>query len=354
MLDFDVVVVGGGPAGAFSALECSRKDLDVLLMEGKGRDGHKPCGGVLTPVCSDIILETLGTNIPKNVFCSPETLGLFYVPPSGRRYGGCIENYRLLNVNRDLFDRWLREFVEGLGVQVCYETEFLYFQSSQPFHVFAKNSKRTINVTARYLIGADGAYSKVRKQLYGAGVNTLKVLQEEWRAKGDLDNDFYAFFRREVSPTYAYVVPKNGLYLLGVGVPEKGPRPASERIRCFREWLAREFAFEPLSLERREAWPIPYGFTLEGKGDIILVGDAAGFCNALSGEGIRLAMESGVAAGKAVQEAMLNGRSLAMTYANHVEWITGFVKHVYEFVTGLRDEDMEDFVRSELARTSLV
>jgi flavin-dependent dehydrogenase len=184
-------------------------------------------------------------------------------------------------------------------------------------------------------------------------VKTLNVLQEQWRARGDFDDNFYAFFHGEISPTYAYIFPKNKSYVLGIPIPGKHFQPVSKRIQRFKDWLAEEFAFKPLFLKKRESWAIPYGFVLEGKGDIILVGDAAGFCNPLSGEGIRLAIESGIAVGSAVQEAVYSNRPLVTAYKKYAEWIADFVKQVYRFVIGLKDEDREDFVKLELARVSL-
>jgi len=353
MLDFDVVVVGGGPAGAVSALGCSRSGLNVLLMERGRRGRHKPCGGVLPAVCADVVSEAIGKAIPRSVMCSPDTLGLYYVPPSGRKNGGSVRNYRLLNVNRDLFDRWLCELAEESGVQVWYETELLGFEQTDRIRVSAKRDGGIVKAVTRYMIGADGVYSKVRKQLYGgAEVGILPILQEHWRAEGDLGNYFYTFYRGSISPTYAYLIPKDGLFVVGVGTPKAYSTPISASIDHFKEWLAEEFAFKPLSLERREAWAIPYGFVLEGANNVILAGDAAGFCKATSGEGIRLAIESGVAAGDAVREAATCNKALATVYAKHAEWITSFVKQVYQSAIKRADEEWEDFVKIELNRTS--
>ncbi|GEM_PF-1557575 len=109
---FDVVVVGGGPAGAVSALKCSQLGFDTLLVEWGAPDRHKPCGGILPPLCIDI-LDDLGLEIPTSTICAPPTIGLFYVPPSGRRNSGYVRNYQLLNMNRDRFDEWLPRLPAG-------------------------------------------------------------------------------------------------------------------------------------------------------------------------------------------------------------------------------------------------
>jgi geranylgeranyl reductase family protein len=354
MVDFDVIVVGGGPAGTVSAIECSQLGLDVLLIEKEGRGRHKPCGGVLTPACVDLISETLRTSMPRCLMCSPNSLGLYYVPPSGRRNGGSPRNYRLLNINRDLFDLWLIDLAEKYGVQVWNETEFLKLEESKPIQICLKRDGRVFKMSAQYLIGADGVYSKVRRQLYGVGKGeNIQVLQEHYRAKGEFNDYFYMFLQSEVSPTYSYVIPKDDLYVIGVGALKTHSKSILECMKLFKNWLREEFSFKPQFLRRRELWAIPCKFTFNGKGDIILAGDAAGFCNAFSGEGIRLAFESGIAAGEAVKEALSSGNSLASIYMDRVNWINNLVKEMYNLVINLTDKDREEFVKSELARISL-
>lgn len=352
MQHFDVIVVGGGPAGTVSALKCSQLGLKVLLIEQGARGRHKPCGGILTPTCVDAIEDTLDTSIPRNIMCSPETLGLYYVPPSGRKNGGSMKNYGLLNIKRDLFDNWLMRLAEDSGVQVWNGAKFLEFQRSESIEISVRKKGRALKMKTRYLIGADGVYSRVRNCLYpSTRVKTMKVLQELCQAEGNFDDYFYTIFRGELSPTYSYVIPKDNIYLIGTGFHETRSMPLSRYISRFRKWLQKEFAFKLRSLEKRELWAIPYGFLLNGDGNVILVGDAAGFCNALSGEGIRLAIESGIAAGEAVKEAISDDKNLSLAYAYHVAWINDLVRIMYEFATSLTDdESREDFVRSELTR----
>ncbi len=350
---FDVVVVGGGPAGAASALKCSQLGFDTLLVERGAPDRHKPCGGVLPAICIDI-LNDLGLKIPTNAMCVPPTIGLFYVPPSGRRNSGYVRNYRLLNVNRDRFDEWLRRAAESSGACILHETEFVKFTKNGDINILTRVGGQTLKFSARYLIGADGTFSTVRKQLFSnTKVEHLMVLQEYWSAEGDFGEYFYIFFKGDVTPTYGYVIPKDGLLIVGIGIPAGYHMTASTCISRFKEWLHREFAFNPIRLERRKIAAIPYGLPVCSEGNVILVGDAAGFCNRFSGEGIRLAIESGISAGEAVRQAERGYEELSSLYALQIQSLTKFIGRTYDFVTNLTDDGRERFVKSEFARISL-
>jgi len=351
MSEYDVVVIGGGPAGTVSALKCSESGLNVLLVERGKINRHKPCGGILPKVCTSLVSESLGIDIPEDIMCSPNPLGLYYVPPSGRKNSGNLKNYKLNNIYRDRFDQWLHQLSTESGVHIRYETEFIKLEGSKPIQIIMRSQGNIFSVTASYVIGADGVHSRVRSQIYGKmRVNVEPILQEYWKAEGDFENCFYIFFRGEVSPTCAYLIPKEDLYVVGVGAPEPNTAKLPLYINRFKNWLREEFSFQPVSLERREVWAIPYGSVFEGIGNTILIGDAGGFCNTLSGEGIRFAIESGVAAHDAILDTMPKNRSLASIYCNHVEELSNFIRSVHKFTTNLTDDDREEFVSSELAR----
>ena len=176
-------------------------------------------------------------------------------------------------------------------------------------------------------------------------------MQEYWQAKGDFGEYFYVFFKGEITPNYAYLVPKNGSFAIGTGVPMGYPISIHSCLDRFKKWLSQEFAFEPLSLERKDIWAIPYPSTFNGKGNVILSGDAAGFCNSFSGEGIRLAIESGIAASDAITQAEQSGDWLSSLYAQQVKGLNEFIRKTYKFSMALKDREKEQFVAKQIKRT---
>lgn len=347
---YDVIIVGAGPAGCSAAIRCASLGYRVLLLERGGRDRRKPCAGVAPPVLIEVLEEELGLKLPSEVFSYPKRVGLFYVPPSGRVNAGALRSYVLLNLDRGAFDSWLRREAERGGVETLYESSVAGFAEWRDgIAVRVIRGEEAINFETDHLIGADGVYSTIRGELPPhADFQTAKVLQEAWEASGDLDDYFYMFLRGEVSPLYAYAVPKGDLLLIGVGGPSKTLKGSVER---FRRWLREDFSFTPRSLRGREIWAIPNGSVHCGRGRVMLVGDAGGFCKPFVGEGIRLAIESGAAAAEAIRRAWEEGLEAASTYIDLVRPLKALIERMLEFASNLTtDEARETFVRSELMR----
>src|SRR3954464_14728450 len=97
---FDVVVVGGGPAGATAATDLARRGRSVLLLDRAGR--IKPCGGAVPPRLIS------GFAIPDGLLVARVTSARI-VAPSERGVDIPIEGGFVAMVDREIFDEWLRE-----------------------------------------------------------------------------------------------------------------------------------------------------------------------------------------------------------------------------------------------------
>ncbi len=340
----DVVVVGAGPAGVAAAIKSAESGYSAIVVEKGDKPSAKPCGGILTTACMDVLSCELGLSLPEKVLSSPASLGLFYVSPSG--YGGKLRNYRLINVDRSAFNEWLRSEADDRGVKVMYNARLVGFEHyRREVLVKVKRGGKVERLAARFLIGADGALSKTRMLLHqDACFKLAPVVQEHWEGDGSLEDCFYMLLLgASVTPLYGYLIPKGSAFIVGAGAPTL--REAKASVSRVKESLE-GMGFKPRRLLRREHWFIPHGTVLHGGGNVVLTGDAGGFCNPFSGEGVRFALETGAAAGRALEDE----DNFSETYRQEVEELASLIRVLSHFTTNLDDEAREKFVRRELRR----
>jgi len=350
---FDVAVVGGGPAGSACAIKCAEMGFKTALLEKLTGNSSKACGGVTPTVTGHLLEVGLGLSMPKSVLSVPERLGLFYVPPSGKGNGGLMRNYELLNLRRVAFDEWLRNETKARSVHLLYGSEFIGIKLGKQNALKARVGGNLETIESTYVVGADGASSRVRSCLFpGQRFRTLSVVQEFWHAESDLGDNFYVILNSRIVPTYGYVIPKDGGFLVGFGFERGTVNPLScmdGLLRLLRE----EFSFRPVSMVRREVAAIPFAIPPAGLGSVVLVGDAGGFCNPFSGEGIRFAIESGLAAAESIKTSEEEGSGLLPVYGSRVDGLRDFLLRMHAFVRNLDDGKREGFVKEELTRVNV-
>ncbi len=318
----DVAVVGAGPAGSTAARALAAAGLETVLFEKHRLPRPKLCGGLLTR---------------KTIQCLQASLPAV---EDGLRAAGALLNvtgeyqlcYRTTRVSRsrsaqpfwfvrrDLYDAYLAGAAGEAGARL-YVAEAVVHVDHDARQLTTATGRRW---RYRYILGADGAASRVRRSL-----NLQPSVQAQWRdnlavaLEAAVDNAAVGRFAGRpvvffgyVNQGYGWAFPHGERTLLGLGaLPGGQGRPLRELWRAF---LA-DLRVDPDSVAPA-AHPVPYGYPLAAPGgrDCLLLGDAAGLVDPLYGEGIFFAHHSGLLAAQAVLEATRSGPPAPETYVSRL------------------------------------
>jgi geranylgeranyl reductase len=317
---FDVVVVGGGPAGATAAHTLAQRGLSVMLLDRAGR--IKPCGGAIPP---RLIKDYA---IPDHLLVA-KAQSARMISPSDHKVDIPIDNGFVGMVDRAEFDEWLRERAASAGAvrrigtfdKLSRDADGVSVVHYQARERSQRGEGSPAQVRARSIIGADGAKSQVARQ---AGVDGAKDTQYVFayheivkvpaiKPAGYDGTRCDVYYQGLLSPDfYGWVFPHGDTLSIGTGSADKGfsLRHAVAQLRqasglAQAEVLRREGA--PLPMKPLKRW--------DNGRDVVLAGDAAGVVAPASGEGIYYAMYGGELAAHAVEKLLHTGEVKSLLYA---------------------------------------
>ncbi len=160
MEEYDVVVVGGGVAGSVAARFAAKSGFRTLLIEKFKTPRNKPCSGIQFQYFEKLI----GEKIPREKLCRNELFKVEIITPKDKVLKGGM---KMLNFWRSTFDSWLNSLAADAGAEFHDNTSLIDFvedKSKGKIIVKLSAEGEHRDVKARYLIGADGMLSKVRRK----------------------------------------------------------------------------------------------------------------------------------------------------------------------------------------------
>jgi geranylgeranyl reductase family protein len=297
---YDVIVAGGGPAGASAARRSALLGLNTLLIDGAVFPRDKLCGGAVSVYASSHLDFTLPDAVVER--------RIFGVRLHFGRVSTEVRQPAQLavTVSRLHFDHCLLEKAEEAGARVLQDRPVSQVaQERQGVTVRAGPDQ----FTGRVVIGCDGFNSVVARHIrrphskseYG---NCVEVYIPADDAEIDryLDGTIHVHLGI-ARGGYGWVFPHRGYFAIGVGGEA---RYVLQPKRLLAEFLAATgFAAEA----KMRGCPIPAGGVSRKTiaDQIVLAGDAAGFVDPFTGEGIAFAIRSGQLAAEAAAQAIRTG-----------------------------------------------
>jgi geranylgeranyl reductase family protein len=280
---FDVVIVGGGPAGSSCAAFCALAGLRTLVLDREKFPREKVCGDCLNPSCwrvlerLDVVQHVL--DLPHSKLSSVEFIAI-----DGRKVivhlpaGADCE----ISVKRSLFDNLLLNNARNLGAEIREQTTATGFNRNGGWEIQTASGQ---TFHARILIGADGRNSTVARlcNLLPHLARERVALQAHVPLPLDFGNRVVLQFLCEGYSGQA-PVNENELNLCLVGTP-----PTISRLR---KWAERQFQL-PADQPWRTITPLTRSPVPSTHQNLFFIGDAARVVEPFTGEGIYYALRSG-------------------------------------------------------------
>ncbi|GAA0593115.1 NAD(P)/FAD-dependent oxidoreductase [Streptomyces crystallinus] len=294
----DLLVVGGGPAGLATAIHAVRRGFDVMVAEPRPSPVDKACGEGLMPSAVHA-LHALGMSVPGRPL-----RGIRYLDAADGQYAEArFPAATGLGIRRTVLHQALSARAAELGVPVIAQRIRQVTQSDG--HVTADG------ITARYLVAADGLHSPTRRAL---GLTARPTANRPGTPRYGLRRHYTVEPWTDLVEVHwaadceAYVTPL-GPQQVGVAILTSRQLPYDDQLANF-PLLADRLPTEDRG-PVRGAGPLRQRTRCRVAGRVLFVGDAAGYVDALTGEGLALALT----AADALVRCLHEGRPQAYEHA---------------------------------------
>ena len=304
---FDVIVVGTGPAGATAAYDLAKAGASTLLLDKQKLPRHKTCGGGVTHKVATILPFDLSPMIERTI----NTVVFSYKMAQPVELHS--EQPLVYMVRRNQFDNFLTEHAVRAGATLMDETKV---ESLDVSEVGATVRTNNGTFTSSWLIGADGATGTVARAL---GLMQDRILMPAVEEEVEVNDEVSDYWRDKMgldlgslAASYGWVFPKGDHLNVGVGGIAHDANYGARLKQYDLAHLAKRVP-QKNRVRKNFGYMLPLRKTGSpiSKGRAMLIGDAAGLVEAFTGEGIYWAVRSGQLAARAIRDWRLEIEDLA-------------------------------------------
>jgi geranylgeranyl reductase len=289
----EVAIVGGGPAGAYCAYKLAEKGIYPTIFD-HSHPREKPCGGMISPLTQELF--PFLKNLPIKHLKRRE---VYFVTPLGRKFSIALKRGEVICVSRLKFDQYLLDMALNKGAELKRE-KVVDIKKSGKMWKIATTEKAYL---AKKLVGADGVNSIVRKKVASPLKSTDMGICRGYFVE-NLEDEGISFHFLPHRKGYMWIIPRKENTCIGVGCSEiarsknlnkeldfliRKNRPKTKIISSWAAIIPN--IKEVKTLQNPVAGP-----------SWVLIGDAAGHVNPVSGEGIPYALLGGELAAQAIAE----------------------------------------------------
>lgn len=294
---YDLIIIGGGPAGSSAGREAGKRGLKALLLEKEQFPRHKPCGGAL----SELALSYLDFDVPDSIR-EREIFGVRL-----RYKNSVIERYRdtriATMVSRSTFDHYMLEKGRETGIEIS--------TGEKVQDVRTKTDCIEVHTNegcyrARYGIIAEGSQGRLKESVrtrdrkHEYGICLVADIEEQTEAIDTRMHRVMEVHFDVLTMGYGWIFPHDTYYSVGIGA---FAHCISDPRRIMKNFLKKNGFTGTYKLRGHT---IPAGGitrTIAGS-RVLLAGDAAGFVDPFAGEGIAYAIRSGQIAASVISDVI--------------------------------------------------
>ncbi len=301
MKSYDILIVGGGPAGSTLAYSLKNSGLKIGILDKQSFPRQKICAGWVTPEVMRVLNIDLQDYAKNNIL---QKISGFKISQLGQKqveshYPGEPVSYGIRRIEFD--DYLLQRCSAELILQEAYN------KMEKTEEGWLVNDK----YQAKLVIGAGGHYCPVARAIGSKGVSELAVVAQEAEFEMSAEQKRYCSIKEEVPELfflpdlmgYGWVFRKGDYLNIGLGREDKSK--LSSHVKAFCQYLTQQgkIPADVTAKYNGHAYLLYNHAVREMVADnVLLIGDSAGLAYPQSGEGIRPAVESAVLAAGVIRD----------------------------------------------------